>query len=104
MPIQQVLSASGVAGPAPVEVELDGSEGVGQPPEPQGRRQRQHGCGTGGQRGWDSGDSPAPRPALTGVAVVGEGQAGALGALVALGLQRRQGRVRLCPRRGDVDG
>lgn len=104
MPVQQVLRSGGVAGPAPVEVELHGSEGVGQPPEPQGRRQRQHGCGTGGEQGWDTGGSPVLPPALTGVAVVGEGQPGALGVLVALELQRRQGRVRLCPRCADVDG
>lgn len=82
VPVQQVLSASGVPGPAPVEVELNGSEGAGQPPEPQGRWQRQHG----------------------GVAVVGEGQLGALGVFVALRQQRRQGRVVLCPRCRDIDG
>lgn len=104
MPIQQVLSASGVAGPAPVEVELCGSKGVGQSPEPQGWRQCQHGCGRGDQQGWDTGDSPVLPPVLTGVAVVGEGQLGALGVLVALGLQRWQGQVRLCPRCRDVYG
>lgn len=43
-------------------------------------------------------------PVLTGVAVVGQAQLGARGALVALGPQRWQGQVRLCPRRPDVDG
>lgn len=79
MPVQQVLSSGGMARPAPVEVELDGSEGVGQPPEPQGRWQRQHGCGTGGEQGWHTGGpwfSPPRSPVCPLLARVSRGLSG----------------------------